>query len=63
MRYTVECKSPLTLAVRGVHHTKVIPIVVFHKRNDLALEPGHWNQWFLSSFDSKSAMFWAVSGV
>ena len=63
MRYTVGCKSPLTLAVSGDHPTKVSPIVVFPKRNDLVLVPGHWNQWFLSSFDSKFAMFLAVSGV
>ena len=63
MQYTVECKSPLTLAVTGDHSTIVSVIVVFPKRNDLSLVPGLWNQWFLSSFDSKFGVFWAVSGV
>ena len=52
---------------RGDHPTKIFPkvspIVVFTKGNDLALVPGHLNQLFLSSFDSKFGVFWAVSGV
>ena len=55
------------LGSRGDHPTKIFPkvspIVVFTKGNDLALVPGHLNQLFLSSFDSKFGVFWAVSGV
>ena len=51
---------------RGDHPTKILPkvspIVVFTERIDLALVPGYLNRWFLSSFDSKFEVFWAVSG-
>ena len=43
---------------------KVSPIVVFIIRNDLALVPAHFNQWFWRDFDSlKFEVFWAVLGV
>jgi len=55
------------LGIRGDHPTKIFPkvspIVVFTKGNDLALVSGHLKQLFLSSFDSKFGVFWAVSGV
>jgi len=41
---------------------KVSPIVVFTERNDFALVPGLWNQWFWCDFDSKFGVFWADSG-
>ena len=43
--------------------TKVSQIADFTKINDLALVPGHFNQWFWRDFDSKFGVFWAVSGV
>ena len=52
---------------RGDHPTKIFPkvspIVVFITRNDVALVPGHLNQWFWRDFDSKFGVFWAVSWV
>ena len=54
------------MMARGDHPTKnfpkVSPLVVFTERIDLALVPSYLNRWFLSSFDSKFEVFWAVSG-
>jgi len=42
---------------------KVSPVAVIIKRNNLALVPGHLNQWFWLDIDSNFGVFWAVSGV
>ena len=47
----------------AIFFSKLSPIAVFAKRNNLALVPGHLNQWFRRDFDSKFEVFWAVSGV
>ena len=46
---------------RGDHPTnifpRVSPIIVFTKRNELALVPGNLNQWLWRDFDSKFGVF------
>ena len=42
--------------------TYIIHVVVFTKRNDLALVPGHLNQWFWHDFDSKFILFEGFRG-
>ena len=58
--------AAISVGIRGDHPTKIFPkvspLVVFTERIDLALVPSYLNRWFLSSFDSKFEVFWAVSG-
>jgi len=51
------------VVIRQLFFAKGSPIKVFTERNNLALVPGHLNQWFGRDFDSKFGVLDCCRGL